>query len=146
MRQMISIIVAMILFATACSKDETPTSSSAQLEDITVTIGDRTFSAALDQNSTAEAFCKLLPLTLEMNELNGNEKHHYLSTSLPTNRTTPRTIHAGDLMLYGDNCVVLFYETFTTSYSYSPIGHITDTEALKDALGGGAAHVVFASE
>ena len=141
-----NIIVTMMLFATACTKDETPTPSWAQLVGITVTIGDLTFSATLEQNSTAEAFRNLLPLTLEMSELNGNEKYHYLSTSLPTNRTTPRTIHAGDLMLYGDNCVVLFYETFTTSYRYSPLGHLTDTEDLKDALGCGASHVVFTME
>lgn len=98
----------------------------------------------MEQNSTAEAFRALLPLTLEMQELNGNEKYHYLSQSLPTNRTKVGTIHVGDIMLYGDNCVVVFYETFTTSYSYSPIGHINNPEGLKEVLGSGTATISFA--
>lgn len=54
--------------------------------------------------------------------------------------------HAGDIMLYGDNCVVVFYETFTTSYSYSPIGHITNSEGLKKALGTGTSTIVFTAQ
>ena len=85
----------------------------------------------------------MLPMTLEMSDLHCNEKYHYLSQSLPTNRTSVGTIHAGDIMLYQDNCVVLFYETFNTSYSYSRIGHIADTEGLKQALGGGNVTITF---
>ena len=145
MKRTMNLIVAMLLFfATACTPEDKPLSpASATVGDITLTIGDRTFTATMEQNSTAEAFRALLPLTLEMQELNGNEKYHYLSQSLPTNRTEVGTIHAGDIMLYGDNCVVVFYETFTTSYSYSPIGHITDPEGLKEALGSGKVTINF---
>ena len=107
---------------------------------------DRIFTATMEQNSTAEAFRALLPLTLEMQELNGNEKYHYLSQALPTNRTKVGTIHAGDIMLYGDNCVVVFYETFTTSYQYTPIGHITNPKGLKEALGIGSVTINFTSK
>ena len=140
------IAAIMMLFATACHKDEPVTPSSSHLEDITLTIGGRTFTATMEQNSTAEAFRKMLPLTLEMQELNGNEKYHYLSQSLPTNRTKVGTIHVGDIMLYGDNCVVVFYETFTTSYQYTPIGHITNPEGLKEALGSGSTTVHFTTQ
>lgn len=137
----------MMLFAMACTPDDEPvTPSTTQLGNITVTVGDRTFSATLEQNSTAEAFRALLPLTLEMRDLHGNEKYHYLGQSLPTNRTSVGTIHAGDIMLYGDDCIVLFYETFTTSYSYSRIGHIADTDGLKQALGSGTVSVTFGVE
>ena len=46
-------------------------------------------------------------------------------------------IHTGDIMLYGSNCIVLFYEDFSTSYSYTPIAYIEDTNGLKSALGSG---------
>ncbi len=143
-----NLIVAMMLFfATACSPEDKPlTPSTTTVGDITLTIGDRTFTATMEQNSTAEAFRALLPLTLEMQELNGNEKYHYLSQSLPTNHTKVGTIHAGDIMLYGDNCVVVFYETFTTSYQYTPIGHITSPEGLKEALGSRTSKVIFTSQ
>ena len=145
MKHTMNLIVAMIMFfATACTPEEKPLSpASTTVDDITVAIGDQSFTAKMEQNSTAEAFRALLPLTLEMQELNGNEKYHYLSQSLPTNRTKVGTIHAGDIMLYGDNCVVVFYETFTTTYQYTPIGHITNPEGLKEALGSGKVTINF---
>ena len=145
MRRTMNWIVAMMMFfASACTLEDKPLSpASTAVGDITLSIGDRSFTATMEQNSTAEAFRALLPLTLEMQELNGNEKYHYLSQSLPTNRTKVGTIHAGDIMLYGDNCVVVFYETFTTSYQYTPIGHITNPEGLKEALGSGKVTINF---
>ena len=141
------IAAIMLLFATACTPEDKPLSpASTTVGDITLTIGDRIFTAKMEQNNTAEAFQALLPLTLEMQELNGNEKYHYLSQSLPTNRTHVDTIHAGDIMLYGDNCVVVFYETFTTTYQYTPIGHITNPEGLKEALGAGTSKVIFTAQ
>ena len=145
MRRTMNLIVAMMMFfASACTLEDKPlTPSPTTVGDITITIGDQSFTAKMEQNSTAEAFRALLPLTLEMQELNGNEKYHYLTQSLPTNRTKVGTIHAGDIMLYGDNCVVVFYETFTTTYQYTPIGHITNPEGLKVALGSGKVTINF---
>ena len=104
---------------------------------INIIIGSKAFTATLADSETGEAFAALLPLTVTMNELNGNEKYHYLSSSLPTAAYQPGTIHAGDLMLYGNNCVVLFYETFNTSYSYTRLG------SLASALGSGNVSVRF---
>ena len=100
---------------------------------INIIIGSKTFTATLADSETGEAFAALLPLTITMNELNGNEKYHYLSSSLPTAAYQPGTIHAGDLMLYGNNCVVLFYETFNTSYSYTRLGAIDNPSGLSPA-------------
>ena len=110
---------------------------------INIFIGSKTFTATLADSETGEAFAALLPLTVTMNELNGNEKYHYLSSSLPTAAYQPGTIHAGDLMLYGNNCVVLFYETFNSSYSYTRIGAIDDPSGLASALGSGNVSVRF---
>ena len=110
---------------------------------INVIVGSKTFTATLADSETGEAFAALLPLTVTMNELNGNEKYHYLSSSLPTAAYQPGTIHAGDLMLYGNNCVVLFYETFNTSYSYTRLGSIDDPSGLASALGSGNVSVRF---
>ena len=33
-------------------------------------------------------------------------------------------------MLYGNNCLVVFYKSFETSYSYTKIGHIENFEDL----------------
>ena len=102
---------------------------------MTLTANGTEFTAELEDNETAAAFKAMLPITLDMNELNGNEKYFYLDSALPSSSYRPGTINAGDIMLYGNNCIVVFYETFPSSYSYTKIGHITDTTKLKDALG-----------
>ena len=142
MKQVMNLIVAiMLFFATACTPEDKPlTPSPTTVGDITLTIGDQSFTATMEQNSTAEAFRALLPLTLEMQELNGNEKYYYYST-LPTSATRPGTIHAGDIMLFQSNTLVIFYETFESDYSYTRIGSVTDPDGLAEALGSGDVRV-----
>ncbi|HXW06448.1 MAG TPA: cyclophilin-like fold protein [Vicinamibacterales bacterium] len=78
---------------------------------------------------------KLLPLSLTMTELNGNEKFARLSASVPTQPSTPPAIHTGDLMMYGSSTLVLFYKSFSTTYSYTNIGRVDNPEGLDAALG-----------
>ena len=104
---------------------------------ITVTVNGTSFAATLENNEAGRAFAALLPLTLNMSEMNGNEKYHYLDESLPTESYRPGTIQTGDLMLYGSSCVVLFYETFSSGYSYTRLGRIDNPEGLAAAVGGG---------
>jgi hypothetical protein len=75
--------------------------------------------------------------------LNGNEKYYYLKGNLPAKATRIGKIQAGDLMLYGDNCLVLFYKTFTTPYTYTRIGRITDISELSAAVGNDNITVTF---
>ncbi len=110
---------------------------------ITVKVNGHAFSTTLYDNETARAFKERLPFTLDMSELNGNEKYYYLPESLPRNSSRPSVINAGDIMLYGDDCVVIFYESFSTSYSYTPIGKIDAPDGLAAAIGSGNAQVVF---
>lgn len=112
---------------------------------IEISVSGKVFSAELADSETGRAFAAMLPLTLRMSELNGNEKYHYLEEDLPAAASCPGRIEAGDLMLYGRDCVVLFYESFSTSYSYTRIGRIADAEGLAEALGTGSAEVVFSA-
>lgn len=112
--------------------------------DITITLGDRTYGASLYDNSAAAAFYSMLPMTLDMSELNGNEKYFYLDSRLPaTAGSVPGAIHTGDLMLYGADCIVLFYKSFSTPYLYTPLGRITDAADLEKSLGRGSVRIVF---
>lgn len=108
-----------------------------------IQIGTHTLSATLYDNATVAAFKGLLPVTVNMIELNGNEKYVDLSRSLPANASSPGTIQAGDLMLYGSSTLVLFYKTFATSYSYTKLGRIDDVSALAAAVGSGDVTVRF---
>jgi hypothetical protein len=109
-----------------------------------ITIGGKPFGATLSDNSTAAAFKALLPLSVSMSELNGNEKLYRLPTNLPAQPSRPVSIQSGDLMLYGANTVVLFYKSFPTTYSYTRIGRIDDPAGLERAVGAGSVTVTFA--
>ncbi|MDE5995264.1 MAG: hypothetical protein K2G60_07095 [Oscillospiraceae bacterium] len=84
----------------------------------------------LEDNATVRALQGELPTECDMKELNGNEKYVYLNCSLPTAPSKPNRINAGDVMLFGDNCLVIFYKSFKTSYSYTKIGHIDNLPDL----------------
>ena len=123
------------------SNNSNPTGSKMKIK-----IGSQTFTATLYDNATANAFKSMLPMTVSMVELNGNEKYIDLSSDLPTNASNPRTIQTGDLILYGSNTLVLFYKTFSTSYSYTRLGRIDEVTGLADAVGSGNVTVTLVLE
>ena len=73
-----------------------------------IAVGDKQFPVNLESSDTVTALTEMLPLTLDMSELNGNEKYYYLDTSLPSSPEKAGHISEGDIMLYGDNCHVLW--------------------------------------
>jgi len=108
-----------------------------------MSVGTQRFAVTVEDNLTARALVQLLPVTLEMAELNGNEKHGRLPRSLPVDGMRPGTIRTGDVLLYGNDTLVVFYQTFRSSYSYTRIGHIAESAGLAQALGPGDPRVTF---
>ncbi len=96
------------------------------------TINGEKLEIQLEDNATAVALAKMLPLELTMSDLNSNEKYVNLDGPLPVNSYEPGRVEAGDVMLYGDDCLVIFYESFDTEYSYTKIGHIDGLPELGD--------------
>ncbi len=111
-----------------------------------MTVGERRFAITLTDNAAARAFAAQLPLTLDMSELNGNEKHADLPKALPANASRPGPIRDGDLMLYGTKTLVVFYSTFNSSYSYTRLGRVDDPAGLAQALGPHGVRVVFSKD
>lgn len=110
---------------------------------IKITVNNQSFDAVLYSNKTAQALAAMLPLNVEMNELNGNEKYCYLNSTLTGNSEAVGQINNGDIMLFGNNCLVLFYDTFETQYKYTKLGRVLDPTGLADALGTGNVTVSF---
>ena len=108
---------------------------------VKITAGGKSFTADIEDSETGKAFLGKLPMTLEMSELNGNEKYCY-GVSLPKDDKHYANIQAGDLMLYSGDCIVLFYGT-AGGYSYTRIGKIADVTGLADSLGKGSVSVKF---
>ena len=127
---------------TANSTDTEETEEKA-LQTLEVLVGDTTFTAQMADTEAAWQLAECLPLELDMQELNGNEKYCYLSQTLSANASCPASIHTGDLMLFGSDCLVLFYKDFSTSYSYTPIGKLDNPQGLPAALGCGNVTVTF---
>ena len=99
-------------------------SENKMVSNIKVIVDGKTYNAKVEENETAQSLVNMLPLELNMSELNGNEKYIYLNKTLPTNSYSPKHIEVGDMMLYGNDCLVVFYKSFDTPYSYTKIGHI----------------------
>ena len=130
-------------FTAASQKTDETNSGRTDMQKIKITVGNKMFTASLYDNETARQFLNRLPMTVEMKELNSNEKYFYLGTDLPSEPSVPGRINVGDIKLYGNDCVVLFYESFTTAYSYTDIGKIENTDSFKEALGDGNINVTF---
>ncbi len=144
------LLVSSIFIITGCNNTKEERNNSTNKQQITNTntkesnnskeviktvkaiINGKEYNIMLEDNETSRVFINLLPQELKMNELNGNEKYVNLDTTLPTNSYNPKRINAGDVMLYGNNCIVIFYKSFDTPYSYTRIGHIDNLPDLGD--------------
>jgi hypothetical protein len=85
-------------------------------------------------------------MKLKMSELNGNEKYRYLKKDYPTDAKKVNRVKAGDIMLYGSDCLVVFYKSFNTSYEYTKVGRITNPKGLKKAAGKKSVTVSFSKK
>ena len=143
MKKIILLLVLLAFVITGCafnaSAGNSPADCSEEMKPLKITINGQKFTAELYDNEAAQKFMQLLPLSLTMKELNSNEKYCYLDTALPTNAQKPGKINAGDIMLFGNDCLVVFY----TSYSYTRIGRIENTEHLAKAAGSSSAKIEF---
>lgn len=112
---------------------------------IIITAGGAVFPAKLYGNNSAKDLLALLPMTLNMADLNGNEKYHNLAANLQAGPIeSPSVISAGDVMCWSGNCLVLFYKTFPNSYGgYVRLGRVEDISGFAEALGGSYVEVTF---
>lgn len=97
---------------------------------IKLIINDKEYSATLIENETTKELVEQLPLEIEMKELNGNEKYYNFDNKFKSNPFDVERIKKGDIMLFGDNCLVLFYKSFDTTYAYTKLGSLDNPNEL----------------
>ena len=130
--------ISLLIMITGCNKKESISSnkivedknSNKVINSVKAIIEKKEYTINLENNSTAKSFANMLPQELTMSELNGNEKYVYLDNTLPENSSSIKKVIAGDVMLYGNNCLVILYKSFNTLYSYTKIGHIDNLPDL----------------
>lgn len=130
MKIIYSLLIIISLFILIGCHNNKIDNSNEVINKVKIIINGQEYVIDLEDNETVKTFISMLPLELNMSELNGNEKYIYLDNILPINPSNPKKINAGDIMLYGNNCLVIFYKSFDTSYSYTKIGHINDLPNL----------------
>lgn len=165
MKGRILYIVILLLFA-ACSSDaassvkptqpetQTPKSSansSAQTEapvKLKIHVNDTTFTATLEENSSAEAFAEFLTqgdMTLDMHDYGSFEKVADLPRSFPRNDKQIDT-DAGDIILYQGNTITIYYDK--NSWNFTRLARIDNVnkKRLQQILGKGNVKATFSVE
>ena len=111
-----------------------------------IQVGDAVFSATLEENEAVASFVEMMrenPVSIQMSDYSGFEKVGSLGTSLPASNSQTTT-HAGDIVLYNENQIVIFYGS--NSWSYTRLGHVDDLTGWEEALGSGDVTVTFSLE
>ena len=161
MKGRILYIVILLLFA-ACSSDAAssvkPTQpeaqaprSSAQTEapvKLKIHVNDTTFTATLEENSSAKAFAEFLTqgeLTLDMHDYGSFEKVADLPRSFPRNDKQIDT-DAGDIILYQGNSITIYYDK--NSWNFTRLARIDNVnkKRLQQILGKGNVKATFSVE
>lgn len=117
-----------------------------KVENMNVQVGDVVFSATLEKNEAVSALVEMMresPVVIQMSDYSGFEKVGSLGTSLPASNSQTTT-HAGDIVLYNGNQIVIFYGS--NSWSYTRLGHVDDLTGWEEALGSGDVTVTFSLE
>ena len=112
---------------------------------IELEINSQVLTAVLENNSSADAFAKLLesgPLTLSMSDYGNFEKTGELPEPLERNDSLI-TAEPGDIILYQGKTITVYYDYNT--YNFTRLGKITDitSEELKELLGKNDVTVTF---
>ena len=165
MKGRILYIVILLLFA-ACSSDaassvkptqpeiqtlKSSANSSAQTEapvKLKIHVNDTTFTATLEENSSAEAFAEFLAqgdMTLDMHDYGSFEKVADLPRSFPRNDKQIDT-DAGDIILYQGNSITIYYDK--NSWNFTRLARIDNVnkKRLQQILGKGNVKATFSVE
>ncbi len=114
------------------------------ISSIKMRIGDEEFVVEVDSGPAGQEFAKATPFEVDMKDLNGNEKYYTGKDKFENvNEISVGYIESGDIMLYGDDTIVIFYDNFKTEYKYTRLGRVDEKTRLIEALGRGDVTVMF---
>ena len=141
MKHLILLLAATLL--TCCSEDINEVKAQSMTQKMYITIDGKTLPVTMVDNAATQTLMAALQegdITYEAHDYGGFEKVGALGRSLPSS-DTQITTQAGDVILYNDNQIVLFYGS--NSWSYTRLGHIeyTSQEELESFLKAGQGNI-----
>ena len=155
MKKLFAYIVAILLLS-ACSSDAASSTKPSQPESdkgavpmkLKIHVNDTTFTATLEENSSAKAFAEFLAqgdMTLNMHDYGSFEKVADLPRSFPRNDTQIDT-DAGDIILYQGNSITIYYDK--NSWNFTRLARIDNVnkKRLQQILGKGNVKATFSVE
>lgn len=128
----IVLTIALSLLLLSCSSEDTQALTSyyeTMTQKMYITIGERTESVTLADNSATQALVKKLQqasVTVTLNSSGDFEIWGDLGFALPTSNEQINA-QPGDVILYGDRNICIFYGT--NSWSYTRLGKIDNLSA-----------------
>lgn len=128
--RLIMLVTALIIIS--CSSDETQAQTpndETMTQKMYITIGGRTASVTLADNSATQALVEKLqqaPVTVTLNSSGGFEIWGPLGFSLPTSNERINA-QLGDVILYSGDNICIFYGT--NSWTYTRLGKIDNMTA-----------------
>ena len=127
MRKFAIIMLAILLCCaamalTACRDKDLPSGQ------IRITIGEKSFIAVLSDTKAAKELEKSLPLkNLKMHFLNNNELYYDIPNKSFVQQVEMDATFAGDIVLYGDNRLAMFYD-FNNTDNWTKIGKVREED------------------
>ena len=138
------------VYSDSSSPSPSPTTSSSvggAMQAVLVVNGPnaRQFPMTILDNEAGRALYNALPKALLLNDEDKNVKSGYDPDGLyfPMEEYKPKTLLAGDFMLYGNSKYELTYEQHTSGYEYTRLGRIMNPTGLKETVGTGPVSVTI---
>lgn len=96
-------------------------------------INEITFNTTIEDNLPAKEFLEILPLKTYMNK-EKNSYSHFINYKLDKEETIPKKLNIGDILLEGNNKVVIVTSTNSNNKKYTKLASIDNPENLEQIL------------
>ncbi|MBR2710917.1 MAG: hypothetical protein IKE89_00355 [Bacilli bacterium] len=93
-------------------------------------INDITYNTTVENNLPAKEFLEILPLNIYM-EKEKDSYVHYIEYKLDKEETIPKKLNAGDILLEGNNKIILVTSTNSNKNKYTRLASIDNPDNLE---------------
>ena len=102
------------------------------LPDIQIKLNGIYYRATPVISYATQNFMKNFPMSVQMSDENSNQKKGCVYFKIEGDSDKPKNIEKGDLLIYGDSCIVIATSDFAGHGKYKKIGHINNIDGLPD--------------